>query len=105
MLPSGWFLVIQGRHEFKNDEVRQLSLGGEVIACFVEEHVMGSRAAGWRDGRQVWSVTQGRHEFKNDEVRQLSLGGEVIACFVEEHVMVSRAAGWRDGRQVWSVTH
>jgi len=39
-----------------SDEVlARLSNVGEVIACFVEEHVMFSsvRAAGWR---QVWSV-------------------------------------------------
>ena len=56
MLPSGWYLVIHGRHEFTNDEVRRLSHGCEVIACFVEEHVMVSRAAGWKDGKPVWSV-------------------------------------------------
>jgi hypothetical protein len=61
-LPSGWFLVIHGRHEFTNDEVRQLSRGGEVIACFVEEHVMVSRAAGWKDGEQIWCVTHDAQE-------------------------------------------
>jgi len=61
-LPSGWFLVIHGRHEFTNDEVRRLSRGCEVIACFVEEHVMVSRTAGWRDGEQVWSVTHDAQE-------------------------------------------
>ena len=57
MLPSGWFLLIHGRHEFSNDQVRRLSRGCEVVACFVEEHVMVSRAAGWRDGEPIWCVT------------------------------------------------
>src|ERR1035441_6535497 len=48
-LPSGWYLVIHGRHEFANDEARRLSRGCEVIACFVEEHVMLSSASGWKD--------------------------------------------------------
>ena len=61
-LPTGWFLLIHGRHEFTNDEVQQLSRGGEVIACFVEEHVMVSRAAGWRDGEQIWCVTHDAQE-------------------------------------------
>jgi hypothetical protein len=61
-LPSGWFLIIQGRHEFKNDEVRQLSRGAEVIACFVEEHVMVSRAANWKDGEQIWCITHDSQE-------------------------------------------
>jgi len=56
-LPSGWYLVIHGRHEFTNDEVRRLSQGCEVVACFVEEHVMVSRAAGWKDGEPIWAVT------------------------------------------------
>jgi hypothetical protein len=61
-LPSGWYLVIHGRHEFANDEARRLSRGCEVIACFVEEHVMVSRAAGWKDGEQNWSVTHDAQE-------------------------------------------
>jgi hypothetical protein len=56
-LPSGWYLVIHGRHEFTNDEMRRRSRGCEVVACFVEEHVMVSRSAMWRDGVHVWSVT------------------------------------------------
>ena len=61
-LPSGWFLVEHGRHEFTDDEVRGLSRGCEVIACFVEEHVMVSRAAGWKIGEQIWSVTHDAQE-------------------------------------------
>lgn len=61
-LPSGWYLVIHGRHEFTNDEARQFSRGCEVVACFVEEQVMVSRAAGWKDGEQIWSVTHDAQE-------------------------------------------
>src|SRR5262245_40541048 len=61
-LPSGWFLVIHGRHEYTNDEVRQLSRGCEVVACFVEEHVMFSRASGWKNGEQIWSITHAAEE-------------------------------------------
>lgn len=61
-LPGGWFLVVHGRHEFTNDEVRSLSRGGEVVACFVEEHVMVSRAAAWKDRVQVWCVTHDAQE-------------------------------------------
>jgi hypothetical protein len=61
-LPTGWFLVIHGRHEYTNDEVRQLSRGCEVIACSVEEHVMFSRASGWKDGEQIWSITHAAEE-------------------------------------------
>ncbi len=58
MLPSGWYLVCLNRHEFSDAQMRQLSSGdGEVVACFVEEHVMVSKAAGWKDGRELWAVT------------------------------------------------
>jgi len=76
-LPSGWFLVIHGRHEFANDEARSLSSGCEVIACFVEEHVMVSRAAGWKDGKQIWSVTHDAQEGDG----HLDVEGEPPAAF------------------------
>jgi hypothetical protein len=61
-LPGGWFLVVRERHEFTDDEVRRLSAGCEVIACFVEEHVMVSCAASWKDGKQVWKVSHSSEE-------------------------------------------
>jgi hypothetical protein len=33
------------------------SSGCELVTCFVEEHVMVSRATGWKDGHLRWSVT------------------------------------------------
>jgi hypothetical protein len=77
LLPSGWYLVIHGRHEFTNDEARQLSRGCEVIACFVEEHVMVSRAASWKNGEQIWSVTHNTEEGD----RHLEVEGEPPASF------------------------
>lgn len=76
-LPSGWFLVIHGRHEFSNDEVRSLSRGGEAIACFVEEHVMVSRAAALKEGEQMWCVTHDAQE--SDD--HLDVEGEPPAGF------------------------
>jgi hypothetical protein len=76
-LPSGWYLVIHGRHEFTSDEARRLSRGCEVVACFVEEHVMVSRAAGWKDGEQIWSVTHDAEEGDG----HLEVEGEPPASF------------------------
>ena len=56
-LPSGWYLVIHGRHEYTGAEAQRLSRGCDLIACFIEEHVMVSNASGWKDGREIWSVT------------------------------------------------
>lgn len=64
LLPSGWYLVIHGRHEFTEDEVQRLSRDCEVVACFVEEHVMVSSVAGWKNGREIWSVT---HDAQKDD--------------------------------------
>jgi hypothetical protein len=30
---------------------------GEVVYCFVEDHVMFSRVSGWKDGKFLWSVS------------------------------------------------
>lgn len=61
-LPGGWFLVVRERHEFTDDELRRLSAGCEVIACYVEEHVMFSCAAAWKDRKQVWKVSHSSEE-------------------------------------------
>lgn len=64
-LEGGWFLVLAdagaagGR--FMEDAggdafLAELSAGCEVVACFVEEHVMVSRAAAWKDGALLWTV-------------------------------------------------
>ena len=37
--------------------IEQLSRDCEVVSCTVEEHVMFSDAAGWRDGRHLWRVS------------------------------------------------
>jgi hypothetical protein len=52
--------------------MQRLSRGCEVIACFVEEHVMVSRAAGWKNGQQIWSVT---HDAQESD-RHLKVEGE-----------------------------
>lgn len=58
-LPGGWYVVVTNR-DFtfvKDDLLESLSALGEVIMCYVEEHVMASGAAGWRDGKCIWSLT------------------------------------------------
>jgi hypothetical protein len=79
ILPSGWFLLIHGRHEFTNDEARRLSKDCEVGACFVEEHVMVSCAAGWRSGEQIWCITHNSEEGSE----HLDVEGDPPAGFAE----------------------
>jgi len=58
-LPGGWYIVIIGRCSYESirkEKLGELSVGRDVLAGDVEEHVMVSTAAGWRDGKEVWCV-------------------------------------------------
>lgn len=57
---AGWYLMVArgcGHRIIAAQVVERLSRDCEVLTCSIEEHVMFSRATGWRDGRQLWSVT------------------------------------------------
>jgi hypothetical protein len=59
-MPSGWYLIVSNHTEqvVSDAAMRRLSSSGcELVTCFVEEHVMVSRATGWKDGQLKWSVT------------------------------------------------
>jgi len=78
--PSGWYLVVTDRsgHRLTRDSVLQtLSAGCEVVAGDVEEHVMVSVAAGWKDGRLAWSV---EHDGQRG-MQHLVTKGEMPAAF------------------------
>ena len=65
---AGWFLIVMNgaeHHFLASDVIGPLSAGCEVMTCTVEEHVMFSESAGWKDGRQLWRV---RHEGENGPV-------------------------------------
>lgn len=61
---AGGWVVVLARHDARFlDESRRaerflasLSAGCELVCCFVEEHVMVSRATAWKDGVELWSV-------------------------------------------------
>jgi hypothetical protein len=57
-LPGGWSLIVANRdHRFGEEELlARLSVGGETVACLVEDHSMVSQASGWKAGRHIWSV-------------------------------------------------
>jgi|SRR5688572_15470549 len=59
-LQTGWVLVIMNRSSSALDgtvDLRRLSRLGDVVACFVEEHVMVSSVALVSNGEEVWRVT------------------------------------------------
>lgn len=78
VIPSGWYVVVFNRKEIKDHTLEKLSQTGEVISCFVEDHVMFSSAAGWKNGRQVWRVA---HNGEEDAVLHLDTSGELPAEF------------------------
>ena len=58
-MPNGWYLIVSQRSELVASDAamqRLSSSGGELVTCFVEEHVMFSSATGWKDGSKTWSV-------------------------------------------------
>jgi hypothetical protein len=58
-LGNNWTVVVLNGVAAAMDgtiNLKHLSRLGDVIACFVEEHVMCSAAACWSAKRQVWSV-------------------------------------------------
>ena len=79
-MPNGWCLIVSNRSEqvASDAAMRRLSSsGGELVTCFVEEHVMFSRATGWKDGCQSWSIT---HDAQRG-AEHLETEGELPACF------------------------
>lgn len=55
-ISNGWHLVLYNRCEVNDHVLAKLSAVGEVVSCFVEDHVMFSSASGWACGKQVWRV-------------------------------------------------
>jgi hypothetical protein len=79
-LPNGWFLVIAdraGSEIIDEAALRQLSVGCDVIACSVEEHVMVSEASGWENGSRTWRVV---HDAQRG-MEHLEAEGEPPAVF------------------------
>jgi hypothetical protein len=58
-LPSGWYLLVATRCDsplISNKVLAELSSGGQVIGCSIEEHVMFSSAEFWQGGQNLWKV-------------------------------------------------
>jgi hypothetical protein len=58
-LANGWYAIVArgcNNRIVHRDVLARTSRHGEIIACSVEEHVMFSRGASWKDGTIVWSV-------------------------------------------------
>ena len=64
-LAGGWFLMVMNEceHPFVAPEsLSKLSVGAELLACSVEEHVMVSTSELWKDGAKVWRIEHNAQE-------------------------------------------
>ena len=101
VLPGGWYMVVSNRDKLKleSEEVLgRLSRIGEIVMCRVEEHVMYSSAACWRDGRRVWTVCH-----KGDrEMEHLEVKGEPPGSFgaIRDRMRSQQAAEGGDKAEV-----
>jgi hypothetical protein len=77
-LPTGWYVVVFNRTEIEDETLEKLSQAGEVVSCFVEDHVMFSSAGAWKNGKRVWHVA---HNGEEDRVLHLETSGDLPAEF------------------------
>ena len=81
---AGWYLIVAAGwdHRLIQEPVlTKLSAGCEVLTCSVDEGNLSSRAAGWRDGRRVWSVSYEGEDMPGEVLAQgdLPLPFELIS--------------------------
>ena len=81
---AGWYLIVADKwdHRLIQEPVlTKLSAGCEVLTCSVDEGNLSSRAAGWRDGRRVWSVSYEGEDMPGEVLAQgdLPLTFELIS--------------------------
>jgi len=72
--PTGWYVVVFNRTEIKGKTLEELSQAGEVVGCFVEDHVMFSSASAWKNGGLLWRVV---HDGGEDNVSHLETSGNL----------------------------
>ena len=92
-LPDGWYLIVDqhDRLRLTDDRVlRELAQSRDVVMCFVEEHVMCSAAAGWRDGERLWSL----HHEAGESAAALQIQGRPPAGFdgIRDRLSAQRTA-------------
>jgi len=97
-LPTGWYLVLYQRNALEDATLKMLSKLGEVVYCFVEDHVMFSRASGWEHERFLWSVTHDCEEGR----RHLEVRGDAPAPLKDIH---AELAAKQDAEQEKDVDH
>ena len=101
-LPGGWYLLVTRGCDhpvIAPSSLATLSTDGEVVACSIEEHVMFSGAARWRDGKKIWDV---RHQ-GDRRVTDLAADGELPAEFDEIRKLYAEKQAAEDLKDKFSV--
>ena len=83
-LTGGWYMVASKRDGLRLTEegaLGRVSRVGESVVCCVEEHVMCSFGACWRDGHRVWSV----YHDAQSSIESLEVEGEPPVAFAAIH--------------------
>ena len=78
-LETGWLLVVVQRMDDRAvapETLRAVSSGAELVVAWVEEHVMFSRAEGWKDGQKTWSIV---HESEKGPTHLESTGAPPVS--------------------------
>jgi hypothetical protein len=103
-LEQGWYVVVaNGEDYFSNAAVlKVLSASCSSVSCFLEEHVMVSKASGWRGGKQLWSVL---HDALNKGSQHLSTTGtppaELLSIAKAQRALPAEAGPpWPPGTRV-----
>src|SRR5271163_1167505 len=77
-LPSGWYLLLFNGNVIQENILEALSHSGEVVYCFIEDHVMFSQSSGWKSGRELWRVW---HDGGEKGLSHLEIRGNLPADF------------------------
>jgi hypothetical protein len=73
-LPNGWYVAFFADYDFVSPaRLAKFSVGCELVACQIEEHVMASTAYVFNDGRELFFV---HHQGDEEEVRDLTTRGD-----------------------------
>jgi len=94
---AGWFLIVATGFDHRLIQpavLAALSAGCEVLACTADVRNLSSRASGWRDGQQSWSIT-----YEGEDSPDVSLDGHLPSTFDlirSDYIARSKAPGAGD---------
>ncbi|MCF6312005.1 MAG: hypothetical protein L3J39_06100 [Verrucomicrobiales bacterium] len=74
-MENGWCVVVGKEPVEKFLALNDLSKGGALVWCAVEEHVNYSATGYWKDGAREWELSH--HPEQNDDMSDLTIEGQL----------------------------